>query len=86
MDPTAKAAELDRKAELHKKESFAKWMDEPMVRMGLSMIPKGDHEDALKMVLQSAFQAGFAAGSGHMLSSMVESLLKKKPSNFEGRD
>ena len=33
IDP-AKAAELDRKAETHKKESFAKWMDEPMVRMG----------------------------------------------------
>ena len=79
MDPMMKAAELDRKAEVHKKEGFAKWMDEPMVRMGLSMIPKGDHEDALKMLLQSAFQAGFGAGSGNMLASVVESVLKNKP-------
>ena len=79
MDPMTKAAELDRRAEIQKKESFAKWMDEPMVRMGLSMVPMGDHEDALKMLLQSAFIAGFGAGSGSMLASVVEGLLKSKP-------
>jgi len=78
MSAADRAAELERRAEVQKKDAFTKWQDEPMVRMGLSMIPSGDHQDALKMLLQSAFNAGFSAGSGNMLSTVVEALIKKQ--------
>ena len=78
MSMADKAAEFERRAEAQKKDALTKWQDEPMVRMGLSMIPPGDHQDALKMLLHSAFNAGFAAGSGNMLSTVVEAIIKRQ--------
>lgn len=68
-----------RKTETRKKAAFDKWLNEPMVRMGMSMIPAGDREDALRMLLQSAFEAGCCCGAGDVTSQMVESILTRKP-------
>lgn len=70
---------IERKSAANKKAAFDKWLDEPMVRMGLSMIPAGEHQDTLRMLLQSAFDAGHTSGGGSMLGSFLEAMLTKKP-------
>lgn len=72
------AATQERKSDEAKKTMFAKWLDEPMVRMGLSTIPAGDRADALRLLLQSAFDAGFQAGSGNILGNFLEAMLSRK--------
>jgi hypothetical protein len=77
MSMADKAAELERRAESQKKEAFERWLDDPMVRMGMSMIPPGERAEGLRMLLQSAFNTGFGAGSGLMLATMMEVIVKK---------
>lgn len=72
------AQEMERKTAARKKESFERWLNEPMVRMGMSMIPQGEHSDALKMLLQSAFEAGHASGGADIGITMLTAILDKK--------
>lgn len=55
--------------------AFEKWMNEPLVRMGLSTIPAGEHQDALQMILRSAFDAGHTSGQGTMAGTFLEAIL-----------
>lgn len=71
----------ERKNEARSKAEFDKWLDEPMVRLGLSMIPAGENADALRMLLRSAFDAGVKVGSGNMAMSFLEAVLKKPPTD-----
>lgn len=66
----------EARSENKKKDRFAKWLDEPMTRMGLSFIPAGEHQDGLRLLLQSAFDAGFNCGAGDAMSDVVEHLIK----------
>lgn len=68
----------ERKSAARKKAGFDKWRGEPMVRMGISMIPAGEHQDALIMLLQSAFDTGFANGSSDILGHMIEGMLSRR--------
>ena len=70
--------ELDAKTVTGKKDGFAKFLEDPMVRMGMSMIPPGDKQEALSMLLQSAFNCGYDHGAAMVAVSMVEALLKDK--------
>ncbi len=69
----------EQKTTARKKAGFDKWRDEPMVRMGISMIPAGDRQDALLMLLQSAFDAGFSNGSSDILGHLIEGILSRRP-------
>ncbi len=60
-----------------KNAAFEKWMSDPLVRMSLSMIPAGEHQDALQVLLRSAFDAGHAAGGGAMAGTFLEAILSK---------
>jgi hypothetical protein len=66
-----------------RKRSFAEWMEQPFVRFTISQIPSGEasQQEALKILLQSAFDAGHSAGQGVVLMSMVEHIFadKRKP-------
>lgn len=70
--------EVEKRSAIGKRDGFAKFLDDPMIRMGMSMIPAGDKQEALKMLLQSAFNSGFDHGSAMVAVSMVELLLKDK--------
>jgi hypothetical protein len=75
--------ELEREArnEQRLNSSFEKWLSQPMTRMGISMIPAGDRDDALRFLLRSAFDAGADTGAGNvageMASAILESMMKK---------
>jgi hypothetical protein len=71
--------ERERKSAIKKRVGFEKWLDEPMVRLGLSMIPAGDKADALKMLLQSAFDAGYAVGCSDVVGDLLQGFLKRQP-------
>lgn len=68
----------ERKSAIKKKAGFDRWLDDPMVRMGMSMIPSGERADGLRMLLQSAFEAGYGVGCGDILGDMLEGMLKRK--------
>lgn len=70
--------EHERKSSIKKKAAFDRWLTEPMVRMGMSMIPAGEHPDGLRMLLESAFEAGFHVGASDVLGGMLESMLKQR--------
>lgn len=78
--------EFERKANADKRDCFERWLDDPMVRMGMSMIPAGERADALRMLLQSAFEAGFGAGRGNAMGSMVESIMTSMIKKDKGGD
>jgi hypothetical protein len=65
------------KFESDRKRAFEKWLDDPMVRLGLSLIPAGEHQDALQMLLRSAFEAGSGQGVSSVVATMVEGMIKK---------
>lgn len=68
-------AEFEAKSERQRKESFARWLAQPMTRAMLSMIPPTD-KDILRTLLEEAFNQGFGIGSAAILVEVVEALMK----------
>ena len=70
-----------QKLKLSHDQSFAAWLDEPMTRLGMSLIPGGTHQDALKMLLRSAFDAGVGTGSAETAIAFFKTVMEldKKP-------
>lgn len=79
MDVTALKELEDRKIAEEKAQNagFMAWHDSPLARMGLGLAAKGDH-DATRLLLRSAFDAGWNAGASCVVGSLIEGLLKKK--------
>lgn len=46
-----------------KKEAFKRWMNQPEVRVLISMIPEGEKPGLVEMVLEAAHSAGWGGGS-----------------------
>ncbi len=67
--------DAERKA--HMKQSFEQWLDNPMVRMTMSTIPTGASPDALRMLLQAAFEAGFQTGGVIAVLDLLMEVSKK---------
>jgi hypothetical protein len=80
-------AETDRKAktEASHNTAFDKWLGNPMTRMGMSMIPAADKDDAVRLLLRSAFDAGCDAGAGStagdFMGAILEGMMKEKKSD-----
>jgi hypothetical protein len=74
--------EREAKKQAQINSSFEKWLANPMTRMGMSMIPKSENDDAVRLLLRSAFDAGADAGAGStagdFLGAIMESMMKKK--------
>lgn len=65
--------QFDQQQDDHRKESFRKWMQEPMTRALLSTIPPCEN---LEVLLLAAHQHGFNAGAGATALSFLEAMLK----------
>lgn len=59
-----------------RKKSFIDFMAGPTVRLLLSMIPSNDHPEAMKTLLEEAFNHGWKSGSGSMTLHMLEAMMK----------
>lgn len=58
------------------KAAFERWLAEPAVRLGMSLIPPGDHHDALKLLMESAFMAGAAVGGSAFVAELAERIME----------
>jgi hypothetical protein len=67
--------QFEKQQELAKRDGFAAWMNEPMTRTLVSMIPPGENPELLRMILQAAFDNGFARGAGATAISFISSLM-----------
>ena len=79
MSMTSRTEHFRAQMENDKTTAFDRWISEPLVRMSISMIPAGEHKDAFKMLLRSAFDAGHGAGQGAMAGTFLEAMLSKRP-------
>lgn len=75
--PHEELAELmsDTATETRRKEAFDKWLASPIVRMTTSMIPAGENQDALKVLLREAFNLGCAVGRAESTAQLVASVI-----------
>ncbi len=69
---------LQQKLKQTQKEAFEQWLEQPMTRVGLSMIPSGEHRDTLRMLLASAFEQGFGSGSLACMMEILTRLMDEK--------
>lgn len=63
--------------EAEKTTAFEKWLSAPMTRMGMATIPAGEHQDALRLLLRSAFDAGHSSGVGNVLVHVIGAMLAR---------
>jgi hypothetical protein len=72
--------ETQREAEhrANQDRAFNRFLSDPMTRMGMSMIPPGEHPDALKLLLRSAFDAGAGAGVSSMMIGLMGAMIKRR--------
>lgn len=78
MSLTSRTEQARLRMDADKSSAFDRWLNEPLVRMSISMIPAGEHKDAFQMLLRSAFDAGHGAGQGAMAGAFLESMLSAK--------
>lgn len=67
--------EMEAKSDHAKKEGFRRWMQEPMTRALVSMIPPCEQ---LEIILQAAYESGFQAGSDATAVSFLEAMMKSR--------
>ena len=61
-------------------DNFGKFMEAPMTKVGLSLIPPTEKApEALEMLLRSAFDAGVASGMGGVIGSLLKAMTKDRP-------
>jgi len=80
MDNEQLAKRITERTREHKKDQFGRWIEQPLVRLTLATVPPGDHRDGLRVLLQDAFDSGYAAGQGMMVGSFLEHMFADKRS------
>lgn len=58
-------------------EALDSFFDNPATKLMLSIIPPGDNPDALRTLIESAFNAGYASGQACVLIGMLEEVIKR---------
>lgn len=68
--------QLQSRSDSAKREGFRRWMQEPMTRALISMIPPCEQ---LEVLLQAAYEAGFDSGAGETAISFLRDMMKGPP-------
>ena len=77
-DPRERARKTAQ-IEADRKRAFDAFMEQSSTRMFLSLIPPNpDQPDALRVLLQSAFEAGFSQGAVSVMISFMETIAKEQ--------
>lgn len=78
MTPTEDMIHKFRQRETEAMEAgYQKFMQSPPIRLLLSMIPSGDHPEALTALLREAYVLGWGSGSSHTTIMVLEASLKR---------
>jgi len=67
--------QMKQRTDAAKRDSFNSWMNEPMVRAMISLMPPSEH---LELLLRAAFDAGFGHGSVDAVIGLLEHLGNKR--------
>jgi hypothetical protein len=70
--------ELNAKIKESQQRGFSEWLDQPLVKLSVSQVPEGNRRDEFRVLLQSAFDAGHAAGQACVLMSFIEEMVKHR--------
>lgn len=68
--------QIQSRSDSAKREGFRRWMQEPMPRALISVIPPCEQ---LEVLLQAAYEAGFISGQGEIAVSFLEAMMKGPP-------
>jgi hypothetical protein len=68
---------LNEKLTNLKKKRFSDWLDQPLAKAMISMIPEGPVPDHVKLILQAAYEAGFDSGYASMAVEILTRVPKK---------
>lgn len=71
-------AEFNAAAKQAIDRSFDAWLGQPTIRVLISTIPEGSTSEALSALLRSAYESGFAAGQGHAMVDMIQSVFASR--------
>ena len=71
--------QFEAKSATAKAAAFDRFMQQPTIRVLISMIPRAEHEEVLTTLLQEAFTQGWSCGTGDTLITVLEHALKLKP-------
>ena len=74
---------FDAEREAAEEEGFQDFMQAPLTRLALSLIPPGEHQDTLALLLRAAFNAGAGTGGAGVMR-MVVSSIREKPGGENG--
>jgi len=87
------AKKRQEKTEQKKTEAFHKFLDEPMVRLTLTDLPKTfaeapqpDKDEKIRMLLFAAFDSGFSCGQVDVLGDMLEAVIGGMKKDLQKRD
>jgi hypothetical protein len=59
-------------------ESFKSFLEHPMTKLSLGMIPAAENPDVMRLLLRAAFDAGKGRGSAVIMGVVMEGLLKDR--------
>lgn len=61
-----------------KEEAFAKFIEEPMTKLAMAMIPPADNPDVFLMLLKATFDAGHNNGASDIVGDLLDAMTKDK--------
>jgi hypothetical protein len=67
--------EMMKRTKEAQRSGFNRWMNEPMTRAMISMMPPSEH---LEMLLKAAFECGFGSGSIDTVINIMENMMEKR--------
>lgn len=77
-DFVARASQFNEIREKNETEHFAKFLEQPMTKLVLSMMPPAEPQELTTTLLKATFKAGMAAGEASCSEDLTQLLLKLK--------
>ncbi|HZV20969.1 MAG TPA: hypothetical protein VE986_05415 [Hyphomicrobiales bacterium] len=72
--------EIEKNGRDRAKQQFEIWLEQPLSRLCISMIPANkEYPETLVELLRSAFCTGFDAGMAHSMIEIIAQLAKRQP-------
>lgn len=73
MDQKTFTKHMQEKSAEAKKAGFEQWLNQPESRALISMIPANENPDLIRLILQGAFESGFASGQVTTVVELIKS-------------
>ena len=76
QDQSIKAIEKKARRDAARASAFQEFMSNPSTKLAITMIPTSETApEALQVLLDASFQAGYKTGSGDVAGEMIEAII-----------